>query len=242
MVQRIGSGSSSPPSGIDSTSATESAKQAETTQEPAAPASENATAPTVQPDVKGQVADFKASGDIVAARLHKEAGAPPGAPTGTEEKRLLKQPMKGDDVQDAQTQLNQWRSDQGKEPALKEDGKFGTKTDAAVRDFQKTNGLKSDGIVGPNTRDRLQLETDPNFKTLNADTQKQIRDQMSSYPKDQDSRTNLLKLGTDPNFAKLSREGQDQALKKLAANSQDPANLQNIQENVKDRAALENNA
>lgn len=35
------------------------------------------------------------------------------------------------------------------------DGDFGTKTDKAVRDFQKKNGLTVDGIVGKNTRNKL---------------------------------------------------------------------------------------
>lgn len=36
------------------------------------------------------------------------------------------------------------------------DGKFGSVTDKAVRDFQKKNGLKVDGIVGPKTWAKLQ--------------------------------------------------------------------------------------
>jgi peptidoglycan hydrolase-like protein with peptidoglycan-binding domain len=35
------------------------------------------------------------------------------------------------------------------------DGKIGKNTKKAIREFQKANGLKADGIVGPKTRDLL---------------------------------------------------------------------------------------
>lgn len=35
------------------------------------------------------------------------------------------------------------------------DGKIGKNTKKAIREFQKTNGLKADGIVGPKTKDLL---------------------------------------------------------------------------------------
>jgi peptidoglycan hydrolase-like protein with peptidoglycan-binding domain len=42
-------------------------------------------------------------------------------------------------------------------PLLAIDGIFGPKTDRATVDFQRRNGLKPDGIIGPKTREKLGL-------------------------------------------------------------------------------------
>jgi len=67
----------------------------------------------------------------------------------TSKRRLLLKGMTGDDIRDVQHKLNarHIRS----EKALDEDGKFGSETDTAVRDFQRRNGLKVDGKVGDKT-------------------------------------------------------------------------------------------
>ncbi|MCI0415844.1 peptidoglycan-binding protein [bacterium] len=144
----------------------------------------------------------------------------------------------GPAVENAQKEINKWRVANERKP-IAEDGKFSTETEAAVRDFQKSNGLNPDASIGPNTRDRLALENDPSFKNLQKDTQKQVRDQMNGYTKDQIARSNLHDLATDSNFGKLSRDGQDKALQGLAVDSRSAGNLNNVKANVKDRAALE---
>ena len=35
------------------------------------------------------------------------------------------------------------------------DGKMGRKTRAAIKEFQKSNDLKADGVVGKNTKEKL---------------------------------------------------------------------------------------
>jgi peptidoglycan hydrolase-like protein with peptidoglycan-binding domain len=65
--------------------------------------------------------------------------------------RNLSVGMVGPDVKAIQEALNVW----GAAPPLKTDGKFGPRTDAAVRKFQKARGLRDDGIVGRYTRGAL---------------------------------------------------------------------------------------
>jgi hypothetical protein len=59
----------------------------------------------------------------------------------------------GPDVLAVQQGLNLRKRPQ--DPALREDGVFGPKTDAAVRRFQQRNRLVTDGVVGPKTRAAL---------------------------------------------------------------------------------------
>ena len=44
---------------------------------------------------------------------------------------------------------------------LEVDGKFGSKTEAAVKNFQQSNGLKADGICGPKTWAELGIDYIP---------------------------------------------------------------------------------
>lgn len=69
---------------------------------------------------------------------------------------ILKLGSKGNEVKALQEKLN-----------LKADGIFGSITEEAVKDFQRTNGLEVDGIVGVNTLSKLNLSVNKrNIKEL----------------------------------------------------------------------------
>ena len=61
----------------------------------------------------------------------------------------IKMGSRGSDVKKAQQLLNQ------KGYTLVVDGDFGPSTQAAVKNFQRTNGLTDDGIIGPKTWEAL---------------------------------------------------------------------------------------
>ena len=69
---------------------------------------------------------------------------------------VLKLGSKGNEVKLLQEKLN-----------LKADGIFGPLTEEAVKDFQRSNGLEVDGIVGTNTLSKLNLSVNKrNIKEL----------------------------------------------------------------------------
>ncbi len=69
---------------------------------------------------------------------------------------ILKLGSKGNEVKALQEKLN-----------LKADGIFGPLTEEAVKDFQRSNGLEVDGIVGANTLSKLNLSVNKrNIKEL----------------------------------------------------------------------------
>ena len=65
----------------------------------------------------------------------------------------IKLGCKGEAVKTLQTALNKYGYN------LKVDGAFGTKTEAAVKDYQKKYGLSVDGIVGAKTWSKLGYST-----------------------------------------------------------------------------------
>jgi N-acetyl-anhydromuramyl-L-alanine amidase AmpD len=83
--------------------------------------------------------------DEVNKRLDGASGGGAQPPKPVEIPKTIHRGDKGDAVKRLQLLLNQHGAD------LAVDGDFGPKTDAAVRAFQKANGLTVDGIVGPKT-------------------------------------------------------------------------------------------
>jgi len=109
-------------------------------------------------------------------------------PALTRSLRLTSPAMQGEDVK----QLQSWLLDLGYTGIGSADGVFGRLTDAAVREFQQTNTLTVDGIVGqmtwaalyraasglgPPTPTSLPPTVDPNFVTLQrGDNGSRVRD------------------------------------------------------------------
>ena len=70
---------------------------------------------------------------------------------------VIRKGDRGPVVEFLQTQLDKdgYRLCRGRKPGAGIDGHFGKVTDKAVRQFQKDEGLKIDGVVGPNTWNTL---------------------------------------------------------------------------------------
>ena len=86
----------------------------------------------------------------------KATGGTTPIPQPTELKlgdRVLRKGDEGADVKELQTKLLALKYELPKYGA---DGDFGSETEAAVKAFQKAHGLEQDGIVGPNTVEKLE--------------------------------------------------------------------------------------
>jgi N-acetylmuramoyl-L-alanine amidase len=88
-------------------------------------------------------------------KLEKKAApvAPAAPETVTVKMEVLKKGSAGDQVETLQRILKSYGYDLGSTCPF--DGDFGSKTDAAVRSYQKKNGLTSDGVVGEKTWKKL---------------------------------------------------------------------------------------
>ncbi|MCI0413688.1 peptidoglycan-binding protein [bacterium] len=224
MVRGVGSGGPAPvpqdstPVGKTESTKTESAQNQQVeSKETKSGAASNAAS---------RIAETAMTGSLLAAQLQTQLT--PEKPTTIAGSAVVKKPDLAEgpgvrpEVKETQKQLNEWRARNGLEP-LKEDGIFGPKTKAAVQQFQEANGLKKDGIVGGNTRDRLALENNENFQKLNPQTQDQVRTLMNGSQKDPVSRQALLTIATDENFGKLSRADQDTALQDIKGTASNTA-------------------
>ncbi len=87
---------------------------------------------------------------LLAAVLCLDAGA------------LSRQGSRGNEVRQIQTKLKNWGYYDG---AV--DGIFGSKTTAAVKDFQRKNGLTADGIAGPATLAAMGINNSSTGSTTN---------------------------------------------------------------------------
>jgi peptidoglycan hydrolase-like protein with peptidoglycan-binding domain len=105
---------------------------------------------------------------------------------------LLKLGSSGPAVSSLQTTLAMMGYDTGGV-----DGKFGPKTDAAVRRFQTAAGLTADGIVGPNTWRSLTNGSTDDKVTIQANEYPAIF-RVLKYAKSQDFDGYLDELGLSP--------------------------------------------
>lgn len=143
-------------------------------------------------------------------------------PAVAELRRNDKQATAKPEVKDFQQKLNEWRTANKLEP-LKEDGFFGPKTEAAVKAFQKANGLPPTGRAGPGLQARVELENNAEFKKLNDDAKKSLRAQLTSAGDDQAKLDNLSKLGTTKGLSDLSPAHQKQLIEALGRSADDDA-------------------
>lgn len=81
-----------------------------------------------------------------------------------QEKTILRKGTKGNQVKEAQRLLNMHGA------LLEEDGNFGSGTEAAVKDFQREQGLDVDGVIGPKTWAALEeapdIDPEPDWESL----------------------------------------------------------------------------
>lgn len=109
------------------------------------PACRNMTSPSIPTWIAGlRKLPFIDYGDTSGAQVAVEA-----VTVYTLGSRLLKNGTSGADVKALQELLNQLGA------ALEVDGQFGSKTEAAVRAFQKKAGIKQDGKYGDQTHGAL---------------------------------------------------------------------------------------
>lgn len=91
-------------------------------------------------------------------RPPQDVRTPPKPAASPNADGMLKIGEKGEDIRDAQRALNRLGYRDGQGRPLKEDGDFGPNTRDAVVAFQKDQGLKGLGMIGPRTAEFLAKE------------------------------------------------------------------------------------
>ncbi len=154
---------------------------------------------------------------------------PPAGPNET-----LAKGSYGPEVSKLQQDLNTWRMQNGKEP-IQVDGKFGPATEAALKEYQTSVGVKADGLAGPTTKAELEVDAMP----LSPGIKGNIRYYLGQYENYPEARENLMKQVRDPNFRALPEESQSTAIFELARNPADPAHLANVLSATKESVKME---
>jgi peptidoglycan hydrolase-like protein with peptidoglycan-binding domain len=177
----------------------------------------NPAPPTTTNDVGA--ADKKAEHSIrgaqIAADLEKKVN-PNAPPLEYIEKggAVARQGQSGDGVTTIKRALN---SDGAKPPLDESSNKYDAQTEAAVREYQKKNGLPVDGRVGEETLKHLlpnadSVEKDPRFAKLDPSVRKDIADSIRKSPNDYEARAGLKEVATAPGFDKLAPKQQHEML------------------------------
>ncbi len=130
--------------------------------------------------------------------------------------KVLQSGHKGQSVREIQRLLNQT----GADPALNENGYFGSGTKRAVMVHQMMHGLKMDGLVGPDTLKSLRthnhdsIQKDPKFQSLPKNTQQAIVASFASPAAmfSVKARQNLTDLVLDQGFSKLDPKHQKEMI------------------------------
>jgi Putative peptidoglycan binding domain len=210
MVDKIG-GPPSPPQ-TNQTQGVDTSKPPENKTTTQAPPDTPTSTPTPT-DTKAQTTKMGEAAILGAARSAdlRAKEAAPKLPTSEVLVRNDNQSSPKPEVKELQKQVNQWRTEHGKE-AIKEDGYFGEGTETALKEFQQANGLKDDGKAGVQTQNRVLLENDANFKKLDSGIQDQTRKLMTEHGQDKTKVGNLRNLATNPGVSKLSTAQQQQML------------------------------
>ena len=106
----------------------------------------------------------------------------------------------GEQVKLLQMELNRWRTNNGMEP-LDVTGYFGKDTDKALKEFQRANNIKDDGIFGPISKHHLIVENNANFQQLPDNDKAAVRERMLQYGSDDPGRREaVVDFATRPDY------------------------------------------